>query len=276
MGFGGHPMRPSDPGYVGGYGGEPKDEEEEKHDFGTYGSQRDGQTIELTQLQTQQQGTLGRGGVGLNIPVLPKQPDERHRLSLGYRPSDADNDLGDTTNTSSPSTAASPHKSWDGQRSPLEMDGEHRYYPDDYTISSQASRKNSLGGSTSLQRNASTASTTLGMGAGIGRSISQKRRSSGLPGSAKRKPVPVMDQAGSPSALETNSPIELGTPLENGQETLADTRPGTPPDKIHRQDSQGSLGASSTSGTIRPGLGNADRSRRSSFLLMPDQPLEQD
>lgn len=276
MGFGGHPIRPSDPGYVGGYGGELKDEEEEKHDFGTYRSQRDGQTIELTQLQTQQADAFGRGDVGLNIPVLAKQPDERHRLSLGYRPSNGGTDLGDTTDTSSPSTAASPHKSWDGQRSPLEIESEHGQYPDDYTISSRASRQNSLGGGTSLQRNASTASTTLGMGAGIGRSISQKRRSSGLPGGTKRKPVPMMDQAGSPSALDTYSPTELGTPLENGQETLADTRPGTPLDKIHRQDSQTSLGASSTSGTIRPGPGNADRSRRSSFLLMPDRPLDQD
>jgi hypothetical protein len=169
--------------------------------------------------------------IGMSPGVSPDVP------VLNKRPDDRDtgaglyhgDDLGDTTGSS---TSASP----DAHRSAV------------------------VGG---LQRNSSTAST----GAGISRSVSQKRQSGGLPNSLKRKPVPAMAQ-GSSRGITSD---ENASGEDGAQEVLTDGRRYP-----HRQASQTSLTASSSSGTIRPGLQSEDRSRRSSFLLIPDRPLEQD
>lgn len=262
----GHQTRPSN---STSYGHESKEEEEK--DMGVHVSQRDrGQSIEMGRLQL---APPLEHGVGLNIPVLNKDQGDPRRLSRsGFGPIAQ----GYSSRPTSPQ-ATSPAKSWNAYSSPYDPERDiGPYHPDDITLSTPSSQRHPSG--VGLQRNASAASTTLGTGAGIGRSLSNKRHSSGLASSMKRKPVPVM--VGSPSVTE-GQPPRLDDTGESSEEMLTERRARKEPSSSHeqmsRQSSTGSLAVSSSEGTIRPGRQGAENnSRRSSYLLMPDRPLDQE
>jgi hypothetical protein len=226
-------------------------------------------------------------GVGLNIPVLTKgqNQDTPKRLSrAGLPPPSSYENPGSATGSStSPSSTTSPSQSWNAHSYPFDPERDERerdraHHPDDYTLSTPSSGRHPA--VTGLQRNASVASTTLGSGAGIGRSLSNKRHSTGLASSMKRKPVPTMGD-GSPTMEGRPPRLDDFGRGESTEEMLSEQKAGKSQGgpqhgRMSRQSSVGSLAVSTSEGTIRPGQGRENNSRRSSFLLMPDKPLDQE
>jgi hypothetical protein len=263
--------------------------DEEKYGMGVFNptsaAQRgDDRGIELTRLQP---GAPLDTGVGLNIPVLNKgqNQDVPRRLSrAGLPPPSSYDNSGSTAGSStSPSSTTSPSQSWNAHSYPFDPERDERerdraYHPDDYTLSTPSSGRHPA--VTGLQRNASVASTTLGSGAGIGRSLSNKRHSTGLASSMKRKPVPTMSDGsptmeGRPPRLDDFGRGE-GTEEMLSEQKAGKSHGGPQHDGMSRQSSAGSLAVSTSEATIRPGQGRENNSRRSSFLLMPDKPLDQE